>query len=391
MKYLSVCSGIASATVAWKPLGFTPVGFSEIEKFPCTLLDYYYPNVPNLGDLNALHKVEAYEAAQFDILVGGTPCQSFSVAGNRKGLDDARGKLLYSYLRVLAEKQPAWFVWENVPGVLFSNKGRDFGFFLWSLAKLGYGFAYRVLDAQFFGVPQRRRRVFVVGHIRDWRRAAAVLFEQKSVCRNIAQGKKKKQSAAVSIASGIRRSSQQGHIITTHDVSPTINSRDHKGLSCGRDGLTGAAVIAIQANAIRPNPQLNGIGWSEKNVSYTLTSADRHAVAIHENARNELRLTDVSPTLSHSGGGKAGQGYQAVLSKSQVRRLTPLECERLQGLPDNYTRIPWRKKTALNCPDSPRYQAIGNAMAVPVVAWIGRRILKVDAIEKATKHSCVDV
>ena len=177
MKYLSVCSGIEAATVAWHHMGWQPVGFSEIEKFPSQVLAHHYPDVPNLGDMT---NYKEWDIGSIDVLVGGTPCQSFSVAGLRKGLDDPRGNLALVYCGILDHFRPKWFVWENVPGVLSSAGGRDFGSFLGALAELGYGFAYRVLDAQWFGVAQRRRRVFVVGCLGDWRGAAAVLFESKA-------------------------------------------------------------------------------------------------------------------------------------------------------------------------------------------------------------------
>ena len=178
MRYLSLCSGIEAATVAWHPLGWSPAGFSEIDTFPAAVLAHHYPNVPNFGDMT---KFKGWPDAAIDLLVGGTPCQSFSVAGLRKGLADPRGNLMLTYLAIADRYRPCWLVWENVPGVLSSGGGRDFGAFLGGLAQLGYGFAYRVLDAQYFGVPQRRRRVFVVGHLGDWRRAAAVLFERHSL------------------------------------------------------------------------------------------------------------------------------------------------------------------------------------------------------------------
>ena len=173
MRYLSVCSGIEAATVAWHHMGWKPVYFSEIEPFPSAVLAHHYPFVTNLGDMT---KFQEWPDAKVDLLVGGTPCQSFSVAGLRKGLQDPRGNLALTYLAIADKYRPRWLVWENVPGVLSSNGGRDFGAFLGALAELGYGFAYRVLDAQYFGLAQRRARVFVVGHLGDWRRAAAVLF-----------------------------------------------------------------------------------------------------------------------------------------------------------------------------------------------------------------------
>lgn len=183
MKYLSVCSGIEAATVAWHDLGWQPVGFSEIEPFPSAVLAHHYPNVTNFGDMTK-YKEWNIGTKRLDLLVGGTPCQSFSVAGLRKGLDDQRGNLALVYCGMLDHFRPTWFVWENVPGVLSSSGGRDFGSFLGALAELGYGFAYRVLDAQFFGVAQRRRRVFVVGYLGDWRPPAAVLFERESLQRD---------------------------------------------------------------------------------------------------------------------------------------------------------------------------------------------------------------
>ncbi len=183
MNYLSVCSGIEAATVAWHHLGWKPVGFSEIEKFPSQVLAHHYPDVTNYGDMTKFKEWNIHEP--INLLVGGTPCQSFSVAGLRKGIDDPRGNLALVYLGIADKFLPEWIVWENVPGVLSSNQGRDFGSFLGALVKLGYGFAYRVLDAQYFGVAQRRRRVFVVGHLGDWRSAAKVLFEQDCCKRDI--------------------------------------------------------------------------------------------------------------------------------------------------------------------------------------------------------------
>ena len=178
MRFISVCSGIEAASVAGNPLGWKAVAFSEIEPFPCALLAHHYPDTPNWGDMT---KFKEWPDVSIDLLCGGTPCQSFSVAGLRKGLDDPRGNLMLTFGAIAAKYRPQWLVWENVPGVLSSNGGRDFGAFLGMLGQLGYGFAYRILDAQYFGVAQRRRRVFVVGCLGDWRSAAAVLFERHSL------------------------------------------------------------------------------------------------------------------------------------------------------------------------------------------------------------------
>ena len=197
MKFLSVCSGIEAASVAWGPLGWSAVAFSEIEPFPSAVLAHHYPDTPNWGDMT---KYKDWPDVSIDLLCGGTPCQSFSVAGLRKGLDDPRGNLMLTFGAIAAKYRPKWLVWENVPGVLSSNGGADFGALLGMLGELGYGFAYRVLDAQYFGVAQRRRRVFVVGCLGDWRSAAAVLFERHSLQGHPAPSRKARQSTAADVA-----------------------------------------------------------------------------------------------------------------------------------------------------------------------------------------------
>jgi DNA (cytosine-5)-methyltransferase 1 len=199
MRYGSVCSGIEAATVAWHGLGWEPAFFSDIEKFPREVLAHHYPDVPLHGDFTT---IEENQYGSIDLLVGGTPCQSFSVAGLRKGLDDDRGNLSLEFIKLAQRERPRWVVWENVPGVLSSNGGRDFGSFLSALGQSGYGFAYRVLDAQYFGVAQRRRRVFVVGYFGDWRRAAAVLFERESLRGNPAPSREKGENPAPTLTAG---------------------------------------------------------------------------------------------------------------------------------------------------------------------------------------------
>jgi len=278
MRYLSVCSGIEAATVAWHDMGWEATAYSEIEKFPSEVLKYHYPSVPNMGDMT---KYKEWEIGTIGLLVGGTPCQSFSVAGLRKGLEDPRGNLALTYVGILDKFKPKWFIWENVAGVLSSGEGRDFGAFLGAVAQLGYGFSYRVMDAQHFGVPQRRRRVFVIGHLGDWRPSAKVLFE------------------------------------------PESNNWDTK---------------KIQKSIIRGR---------NKNTSGCLTTRQG------QYGRKEL------DTLIYE------------YDKNKVRILTPLETERLQGFPDNYTNIP-------SASDIKRYKTTGNSMAVPVMKWIGKRIQMVE-------------
>ena len=312
MRYGSVCSGVEAATAAWHPLGWEPQWFSEIEKFPSAVLAHHYPDVPNLGDMT---QFQEWPNDPIDLLVGGTPCQSFSVAGLRKGLDDPRGNLMLTYLAIAERNKPRWLVWENVPGVLSSNRGRDFGTFLAALGKIGYGFAYRVLDAQYFGVAQRRRRVFVVGYLGDWRRAAAVLFERESMSGYPAPSREAGEKAAPTVTQGA-------------PFSRTGNER-----------------VECEALAYGWNNELNG-------------------------------AKELMPTIQR--GGQGGSQDGVMQPDMQVRRLTPTECERLQGFPDGYTQIPWRNKLAEDCPDGPRYKAMGNSMAVPVMRWIGERIQMVE-------------
>ena len=447
MKYLSVCSGVEAATVAWHEMGWSPVAFSEIEPFPSAVLAHHYPNVPNLGDMTKFNEWKLNES--IDILVGGTPCQSFSVAGLRKGLEDPRGNLMLTYCAILDKFKPKWCVWENVPGVLSSNGGRDFGAFLGALAELGYGFAYRVLDAQHFGVPQRRRRVFVVGCLGDAVSASKVLFERESMLGNPPKSRSKGQA----VARGSESCSPNGDT-----TIGTLLARDYKGignqdLNDGRglvlepkvyenhpndsrvkemgdtcttvtsrwgtgggnvpfvqeayrksrraqsvndhetwvnDGIantintfdvgdvrTTHAVVALAENTIGRQPQNggNGDGFTEDGPMYTLNATGVHGIsyafetgiAKRDGSPNRF-VEELSPTLRAN----MGDNQTAMANQMAVRRLTPIECERLQGFPDDYTNIPWRKK--LESPDGPRYKAMGNSMAVPVMRWIGQRI-----------------
>jgi DNA (cytosine-5)-methyltransferase 1 len=498
MRYASVCDGIGAAHVAWQPLGWQCSWTSEIEPFPAAVVEHHF-GFPNVGDMTKITEEMLDGYGPVDLLVGGTPCQSFSVAGLRGGLADPRGNLALRFVQLAAVMQPKWIVWENVPGVLSSGKGRDFGTFLGALGELGYGFAYRILDAQWFGVAQRRRRVFVIGHLGDWRRAAAVLFERESVFGNPPTRGAKGQgitSSPEGIAGNVSSKWAKGTGGPAGDecynlVSPTM--------SCFGQGDTRATtVVAIQERAICENPDAgpDGAGVRADGVSYTLEArtvpqavafANRTrdgikvpevmkdglvpaltnpgkggrsdavnvavamafkpgqseaaggtfvteefaptlqstsngstavpAVAFRENQRGEVAYVDPPHALA-SGGGKPGQGYcgvlqsvaystklhnttsngagkcyeeytagidanspaPALLHPMAVRRLTPRECERLQGFPDDYTLVEYRKKPAA---DGPRYRALGNSMAVPVMRWIGERIKMVDELRSS--------
>ncbi len=364
MQYLSVCSGIEAASVAWHPLGWTPFAFSEIEKFPGAVLAHHYPHVPNLGDMT---RFTEWPDAAIDVLVGGTPCQSFSVAGLRGGLADPRGNLALTFLAVLDRYRPQWVVWENVPGVLSSNGGRDFGAFIGGLGQLGYGWSYRVLDAQYVrthgfprAVPQRRRRVFVVGHLGDWRRAAAVLFERESLQRHPAP----------------RRQAGEG-------VAPTISSRPTGGGGLGTDFDCDGGLIAPTGDVVGPlTAGYTKNGAPEVDAGLYVTHAlraDGFDASEDGTGRGtplvpvafDARQSDVIMYGDKTGPPDTDGHTMTVATGWGVRRLTPVECERLQGFPDGYTDIPWRGKHA---PDGPRYKALGNSMAVNCMRWIGRRI-----------------
>jgi DNA (cytosine-5)-methyltransferase 1 len=429
MNYLSVCSGIEAATVAWHHMGWKPVGFSEIEKFPSQVLAHHYPQVTNFGDMTKYKEWKLDDS--IGLLVGGTPCQSFSVAGLRKGLEDPRGNLALTYVGILDKFRPKWCVWENVPGVLSSGGGRDFGAFLGALAELGYGFAYRVLDAQNFGVAQRRRRVFVVGCFGDWRPAAKVLFESESLSGNIKQSRKTRKESSTFVESsfgtfrqdsvggttkasgGVLGGGSETLVYENHGTDSRVREIAISPTVTARWGTGGNNVpIALAENTIGRQPLNggNGTGYAEGGPMYTLNATGVHGVAygfepgIAKREGNPARFVENgTPTLRANMGDnqtataysidtynlKVGEGSTQTLRgfghidhvggtmhNMAVRRLTEVECERLQGFPDNYTNI------KENCPSGARYKALGNSMAVPVMKWIGDRINLIDKAQE---------
>lgn len=354
MIFGSVCSGIEAATVAWEPLGWKTAWLAEIEKFPSEVLAHHYPQTPNLGDMTKIAgMITNGDVVAPDVLVGGTPCQAFSVAGLRGGLSDARGQLTIEYVRLanaIDEKrrttgaEPCIAVWENVPGVL-SSKDNAFGCFLgalagesselqppgrkWEDAGCVFGpqraISWRVLDAQYFGLAQRRRRVFVIASARNGFDPAKVLFESEGVRRDTPPSRETGENTAKNIGAGVAFGG----------------------------GNTG--------NALDFDSEVFVVHENESLVAF---NANAQAAQLPTPNRN----TTISDPLTCS-------QMAAVATASYVRRLTPVECERLQGFPDNYTAIPWRGKSAEDCPDGPRYKVLGNSMAVPVMRWIGERIV----------------
>lgn len=525
MRYLSVCSGIEAASVAWHDLGFTPIGFSEIEPFPCELLRQRYPSVPNFGDLNGYNEWPL-AVGDVDIICGGPPCQAFSVAGLREGMADPRGNLSLLYFGLVAKLRPKWIVYENVPGLLSSRSGSDFSALLSALAECGYGFAYRMLDASHFGLAQRRKRIFIVGcRTGDWRHPTAVLFDGPSSFGNPPKGEKKGKATAPT--TGASTGSPSRINCQPNGISGTVTNKWHKGSggpagdehynlvvgsSEGRiqlpfgtktnpdvanclettandysrsDGFnmvddhissmlpvsddrasfnqgenalydpfightdTCPTLVAKGPHAVQPpialkvrcggeysgakggevrSNERGGTGMlAYEDKTFTIASTQDQFVAtpvqlLYENHPQDSRITgphDVAPTVAAkfgTGGGnvplvqvadpvtfqpgnlrrdagadpsteatttlKASMGNQMphVATPMAVRRLLPSECEALQGFPKNWTQISWRGKPVEQCPDGPRYKAIGNSMATNVMKWIGQRIKMVDEI-----------
>lgn len=488
MKYISICSGIEAATVAWHQLGWKPLAFSEIEDFPSALLAHHYPNIPNLGDMTKFYEWDIDTLANTDILVGGTPCQAFSVAGLRAGLEDDRGQLTLTYIKLLDHidnirsfygKEPAICVWENVPGVL-SSKDNAFGAFLgglagencellpprgkWSNSGCVYGtkrtIAWRILDAQYFGLAQRRKRVFVVASARDFD-PSEILFEFDGVRRDTAPSRETGETATTSVRGsstfqdtpilndqgGSVMSVEDGLVGTlrreTHGHEPVVFSvisdptpkvgedicltmRSQGG---GGGGIVPPSVAFLDRAAFNQGenalyePEITPPVYSTS----TLVARGTHVVAFHHDAQayqlpSESRDTSISDALTcsqhaavaciggqHPNAAICNDGSAPTLTSAmgtggghiplthqnlQIRRLTPIECERLQGFPDAYTRIPisfhktkkvtklrpedqWEKTEDgyfLMSADGNRYKALGNSMAVPVMRWIGERI-----------------
>lgn len=476
MRYGSVCSGIEAASVAWESLGWQPAWFAEIEAFPSAVLAHHWPDVTNLGDMTGIAAaVHAGDVEAPDVLVGGTPCQAFSIAGLRYGLADKRGQLSLSYVELANAiddkrrergEEEAITVWENVPGVL-SSKDNAFGCFIgalagescelqpaggkWPNAGCVYGpsriVAWRVLDAQFFGVAQRRRRVFVVASARKEFDPAEVLFEFDSLRRDTPPRREPQTAVTTDTGSGIEGGSHWDNPANPHptlnqanniggigasnqevfsqrraglvsgaysDISRTLLAKENDSTAEDLDtyilayggGNTGGNIdvaTACTAHGVRmdfdtetfavhgtQDPDTNhelahtlGRNHGQENVIIT----EPYTIAIRgreEGSTVEVRNDGTANALLTPNGGRAGMGVGAVGWGMQVRRLTPVECERLQGFPDNHTLISWRGKDAADCPDGQRYKAIGNSMAVPVMRWIGERIAEALPIQEPT-------
>lgn len=475
MIYASVCSGVEAASLAWMPLGWKAAWFSEIEPFPCEVLKQRFPDVPNLGDMTKI-KGEEYRG-KIDLLVGGTPCQDLSIAGNRAGFGGKRSSLALDFVRLAYESGCKWIVWENVPGVFSARGGGDFAAFLSLLSgskveipgggfatsgfvcnarRDRYGLAWRVLDAQFtrvpgfsFAVPQRRRRVFVVGYFGDWTRAAEVLLEPDRMQWDSPPRRTKGAGVARCItgSTGGASGKEQQHTFISGEGMPlnalavdgynaAISDQVFGTVDTRCKNVNGPTLVMAtgQANAevtVQHSPALNcnheqpivcagfsggqgakagGIGYEDEvaptirsaesgidtaksirmragkpgggkgaligdDLSHTLaTGNDQTVVYTVHGAQTPLGISeDGAPMNTVTAASVPGVGWQAT-----VRRLLPIECERLMGFTDNWTRISWRGKPEEKCPDSHRYKACGNSMCVNVMRWIGMRIEQVE-------------
>lgn len=460
LRYGSVCSGIEAASIAWEPLGMRPAWFAEIEPFPSAVLAHRWPHVANLGDMTKLaKKVLAGEIESPDVLVGGTPCQAFSIAGLRGGLDDERGALTLKYVELAnaiddkrAESflKPAVIVWENVPGVL-SSADNAFGCFLaglagedapfepgarpesrksnafwrwdvktschapkWPQCGCIYGpqrkVAWRILDAQYFGVAQRRRRVFVVASARTDLDPATILFEFEGVRRNIAPSRKKKEIASAIIANGAAISGESLNPCLHADMPPGMKST--KAVNAFRMAAFGEYIDDETASTVKARDfkdatdlavfSSTGAGfWSEGHGTLRAREQESHehlvTLAFPERMSGTQHAATKNTSPSLMAQNPTAVCYEVRNAEVAVRRLTPVECERLQGFPDGHTLIPTEKRktissdelaylrnhypdlseeeAAMLAADGPRYKAIGNSMAVPVMQWIGCRIL----------------
>lgn len=445
MIYGSICSGIEAATVAWGPLGWKAAWFSEIEAFPSAVLAERWPEIVNLGDMTKIAAaVRAGEIHAPDVMVGGTPCQAFSIAGLRNSLADARGQLTLSYVelanaiddkRIERGEEEAIFVWENVPGVLTSHDNA-FGCFLgglagesrelepsggkWTHSGCVYGpqraIAWIVKDAQYFGVAQRRKRVFVVASARKGFDPCQVLFESEGVRRDTPPSREPQSAVAALTARGVGtcgaddNQAQSGHLLAfgggntsgNIDVAACLTAKGQRidfdvetfavhgtqdpdtnhelAHTLGRNNGQENACIAFSykdhgADASEDlSPTLRAGNSDNSNANSGQPPAIAYAFKPGQGAkaRGIGFAEEQSPTLTSASSGT--NLTPAIMQGVSVRRLMPVECERLQGFPDNHTLISWRGKEATECPDGPRYRAIGNSMAVPVMRWIGERI-----------------
>jgi len=423
MRYLSLFSGIEAASMAWQPLGWQPVAFAEIEPFPCALLAQHYSGVPNLGDVAQITDAQIAALGRIDIVVGGSPCQDLSLAGKRQGLAGQRSGLFHQQIRIFNAAHTLcgarWLVWENVPGAFSSHQGADFALVVGTMAgcqlpvpPAGWGqegvalgehglLEWAVLDAQWFGLAQRRKRVFAVLDTGNWQGRAPILLERDSLRGNTAPRRQPGQGVATGVDASVDASEWSKAI---PEIAMCLNAGGMGRRDAESETLIPVTAFQCHGGSVGEMGTLRATGSVQNGVPFTLAvhgSQDPivSETTAHTLGRNQGQENVVYTLTERSrGDGKALEYHTngtanalliprtnegLIAYRQAVRRLTPKECERLQGFPDDYTRIQWRGKPARLCPDSLRYRALGNSMAVPVMRWIGRRI---DAAARATTN-----
>lgn len=382
MRVVSVFSGIGGFDLGFERAGMDIIAHGEIDSHASRILARHWPDVENLGDITNVRSIP-----DCDVFCGGFPCQDVSVAGRRAGLDGKRSGLWFEYLRLVEDALPQWVVIENVPGLLSSNGGADFAVILQGLVKCGYGVVWRVLDAQYFGLAQRRKRLFIVGHLGDGR-AAQVLFESDSRIGDTAPSREARQGAAANFAyspetSGAltnqmwKQSPARGmakhFLIAPFDLQQITSKENRSQVVAGSIAPTMAArsrfhVASIDYRNDRTQDELSGTLQAKPNGGYSLNYINPVAINLKASTTTQqpVRTAGVSGTLK-------AQPQEGIFTNTYVRRLTPKECERLQGFPDNWTAF-YEDNTEQS--DAQRYKQLGNAVAVPVAEWIGRRIIQ---------------
>ena len=477
MRFLSLFSGIEAATRAWEPLGWECAAVAEVEPFPCALLKHHYPEVPNLGDVTKITADQIRALGRIDLVCGGFPCQDLSVAGKRKGLNNADGTstrsgLFFDAMRIAEWAKPRWLFIENVPGMFSSNSGRDFAAVVGEMAGCEFDVPrdgwrnagvvvgprglveWTVLDAQYHGLAQRRKRVFIVRDSGDWASRPPIFLEPYRLQWHPAPSREKGKGLTHSLAPsltasgrGVERSGDtrgQDPVVAIETVgtpcadahpgsytgqdaytgrliphphaaiSPALKARDHKGVSSDGDG-DGAILVPMLAHSLRGegfDASEDGSGrgtplvpvlpfdttqiTSAANYSNPKSGDPCHPLAAGAHAPGIAYTTKLHNTGSNNAGKifkeratclDANSPPPALLTATMVRRLTPEECEALQGFPRGHTAIPWRGKPADQCPDGPRYKSIGNSWAVPCARWIGERIEAVQAVNQDSERA----
>ena len=387
MRYLSLFSGIEAATQAWQPLGWECVAVSEIEPFPCAVLEHHYPHVPNLGDVTKITEQQIKDLGQIDLIVFGSPCQNLSVAGNRKGFEGEQSSLFYAAMEIIKYAKrhckTRFALWENVPGAFSSNKGADFTEVVKHMAGLdelntptnGWGkegaavgsnglLEWSVLDAQWFGLAQRRKRVFAIVDFGEWASRPPILLERHSLRGDSAPSRETGQDFTADVRASTYREGSFGQFVETQ-AGGTVRA------SGGCLGGGSESLICCHGTQ-------DPISNNETAYALGCNSGQENVVA--------LAVSDVCGTLTRSHGDRgvcmdSFASGQCAIGKGYVRHLTPIECEKLQGFPVDFTKIPYRNKSADDCPNGVRYKALGNSMAVNVMAWIGQKIQQAVAIK----------